>query len=116
IIMMLVFCRAVSFPRWLGIFARESRCQSQRRSSRPPTTHTPCRCPSSSSEKASRWLLPQCAGRCEKQRSAVAVADLSPSSGTAPAFREGRILLSSATHRDQRSLVWLDRRRILVLP
>src|SRR6478672_551222 len=114
--MMLVFCRAVFFPRWLGIFARESRCQSQRRSSRAPTTHTPCQCPSSSSEKACRWLLPQCARRSGTQRSAAAAADLSPSSGTALAFLEDRILLSSATHRDRRSLVWLDRRRIRVQP
>src|SRR4029077_5700376 len=132
IIMMLVFCRAVFFPRSLGIFARESRCQSQHRSSRAPTTHTPFRCPSSSSEKACRSSLLQCARRYEEQRSAVAAADLFLSSGTRQAFREDRFfffssgkkkafredrfLLSSTTHRDRRSLVWLDRRRIRVPP
>src|SRR5438094_459939 len=114
--MMLVSCRGVSFLRWLGIFARESRCQSQSRSSRAPTTHTPCRCPSSSSEKACRSSLPQCAHHSGTPHSAAGAADLSPSSGTAPAFREGRILSSSTTHRDQRTVVWLNRRRILVLP
>src|SRR5215468_4338057 len=103
--MMLVFCRAVSFLLWLGIFARESRCQFQCRSLRAPTTHTPCRCPSSSSEKACRSLLPQCARHCEKRRSAAAAADLSPSSETAPTFREDRIPLSLPTHRDRRTLV-----------
>src|SRR5215475_11712033 len=103
--MVLIFCRAVSFLRWLGIFARESRCQSQRRSSRAPTTHTPCRCPSSSLEKACRLLLPRCARHCEKRRSAAAAADLSPSSGTARAFRGALILLFSPTHRDRRTLV-----------
>src|SRR5262245_9438160 len=113
--MMLVFCRAVSFRRRLGIFARESRCQSQCRSSRALTTHTPCRCPSSSSEKACRWLLLQCARHCERRRNAVAAADLSPSCGTALAFREALILLFSPTHRDRRILVCTNRRRTPVL-
>src|SRR5215831_19103595 len=103
--MMLVFCRAVSFLLWLEIFARESRCQSQHRSLRAPTTHTPCRCPSSSLEKGCRLLLPQCARHCEKRRSAAAAADLSPSFEMASAFRQDRIPLSSPTHRDPRTLV-----------
>src|SRR5262249_19342044 len=114
--MMLVFCRTVSFPLWLGIFARESRCQFQPRSSHAPTTHTPCRYPSSSLEKGCRSSLPRSARHCERRRSADAAADLSPSFGTAPAFREILILLSSPTHRDQRSLVLPDRRRIRVPP
>src|SRR5215469_9907463 len=110
--MMMVFCKEVSFPRWLGIFSRESRCQSQRRSSLAPTTHTPCRCPSSSLEKACHWLLPRYALHCETQRNAVAAADLSPSCERTPAFREGQILLSSTRHRGRRSMVCLDQQRI----
>src|SRR6266581_8812060 len=57
-IMMLVFCREVFFPRYRGTFGLEFQYRSLRRSSRAPTTHTPCRCPSSSSEKVCRWSLP----------------------------------------------------------
>src|SRR5215471_10573400 len=113
---MLVFCKGVSFLRWLGFFARESRCQFQCRSSRARTTHTPCRCPSSSSEKAYRSSLLRSARPCEKRRSADAAAHLSPSSVTARAFREALILLSSRADRDRRNPVWLNPRRIPVPP
>src|SRR5262249_9950179 len=114
--MMLVFYRAVSFPLWLGIFARESRSQFQPRSSHAPTTHTPSRYPSSSLEKGCRSSLRRSARHCEKRRNADAAADLCPSFGTPPAFREILIPLSSPTHRDQQSLVLLDRQRIRVPP
>src|SRR5262245_46783927 len=116
IMVMRVFCRTVSFLLWLEIFARESRCQFQCRSLRAPTTHTPCRCPSSSLEKACRLLLPQCARHCGRPRSAAVAADPSPSSGTASAFREAPTLLSSPTHGDRRILVCPNRRRIRVPP
>src|SRR5947207_15528490 len=99
-IMMLVFYIAVSFPRWPETFGREYRCRFLRRSSRAPRTHTPCRCPSSSSNKACRSSLPQCARHCEDLDSEAAAADLSTSSDTAPTDREGRILLYTTTHRN----------------
>src|SRR5215216_4889351 len=113
--MVLVFCRAVFFLRWLEIFARGSRSQFQRQSSRAPTTHTPCRRPSSSLEQACRWLPPRCAHHSGIQRNVAAAADPSLSSGTAQVFPEALIPLSLSRHLDRRSSVSSDRRKSRVL-